>query len=139
MTTDPRTRRAELQDWTNVGTGDGKVATRFPPSDFKCPDCQQTLLQDNWPPNYGGGSASGGGLGGRSYWTSSRSQKCVCLRCKTAVCLTIRESSDNPRTVEFSERVPLVQSEHGVWLTPHDVWREKYKAQNGEYPSESYG
>lgn len=132
----------ELRDWTNVGTDDGKgriVTTRFPPSEFKCPDCQKPLLEDNWPPNYGGGSGGGGGMGGKWFWTSTSSQKCVCLSCKTAVRLTIKESSDTPRTVEFSARVPLVQHEDGTWLTPHDLWREEYKTEHGEYPREAYG
>lgn len=129
----------ELRDWTNVGTGAGQTSTRFPRSEFECPDCDQPLLKDNWPPNYGGGSAGGGGTSGRSFWSTSYSQKCVCLSCKTAVRVSVRDSSSSPRTVEFSERVPLVQHADGTWLTPHDVWRETYKIEHGEYPIESYG
>jgi hypothetical protein len=122
-------KHTALQDWTNAD----KVGTRFPPSKFQCPDCHHLLLEDNWPPNYGGGSAGG------SSWTTSYSQKCVCLPCKTAVRVSVRESSNAPKTIEFSERVPLVQHTDGTWLTPHDVRREQIKAELGEYPTESYG
>ncbi len=27
---------------------------------------------------------------------------------------------------------------NGRWLTPHDVWREEYREENGEYPTEAY-
>ena len=124
-----------LRDWTNAK----KMGTRFPPSEFRCPDCNGKLLQDNWPPNYGGGGGGGGGADGQWFYWSNSSVKCVCLACHTAVRVSIATSSNAPSRIEYSERVPLVQGDDGIWLTPHDVWREKWKAENGEYPSESYG
>ena len=119
-----------LKDWV-IRPGQRNYVSRFPQSEFPCPECRKYLLEDNWPPNYGGGSGGGG------QWQSHSSLKCVCLNCKICVRLFITEASNSPRQVKYSDTVALVQ--HGdVWLTPHDVFREEYKEKHGEYPEEVY-
>ena len=131
----------ELNDWENADTH----GTRFPESRFKCPLCKQKALEDNWPPNYGSYAGTTGGQGG--FTREESSQKCVCVPCRVAFRVGVRKVEEwNDEVQEmlvtenqefYSETVPLVEKD-GVLLTPHDVWREEYKEEHGEYPLEAY-
>ena len=135
-----------LKDWTNRD----KYGTRFPLAEakFSCPICHGRVLEDNWPPNYGGGSSGG------KYFKSGYGMKCICPKDRVFFRASYYEEGeyiDNAnsrgqkfthRGVSYDEPVPLVEMEiNGVMklLTPHDVSNEKYKQEHGEYPIESYG
>jgi len=128
----------KLRDWEN----EDEVGTRFPVSQFECPECGEKALEDNWPPNYGGGSTCWLEEEDVIMGEFSGSQKCVCTQCKIAFKIFLHEESKGgsvvKREVDCSEIVSLVEKD-GCWLTPHDVWREEYKDEHGEYPKEIYG
>lgn len=113
---------------------------RFTPSKYQCPQCGQLVLNDNWPPDYWSGNGSFS-MAGEGVMEVKGSQKCVCLPCKIAFRVFIREvwRGDSVQNSEMghSEIVPLVERD-GFLLTPHDVWREGYKAEHGAYPQEVY-
>lgn len=119
--------------------------TRFPPSLHKCPQCKLQALADNWPPNYGSGNMYvDAGKGSRS--SSGGRQKCVCKACKIAFAVVsskemvyhVNGAVDVLKDEhEVCDVVPLVERD-GCWLTPHDVWREDYRVEHGQYPREAY-
>ena len=134
--------RSQLRDFPNLPGG-----TRFPSSRQECPECSRKALEDNWPPNYGGGGGSWG-VGGT--FKSHGSQKFVCVPCRIAFRVSFKETTtctddgtvlgktEVKREVTVSETVPLVEMD-GKLLTPHDVSREEYKDKHGEYRVEVYG
>jgi len=131
--------RALLQDYGNTE----EVGTRFPlgvgydEKPILCPVCKQQALADNWPPNYWHSSGGWSGIEGEeSHWYTEGSIKCVCLPCKIAF-RYFQAGDGNTWETRYSEQIPLVEKE-GKWLTPHDVWREEYKQEHGEYPQEAY-
>jgi len=121
----------KLKDWTNKD----KVGTRFPQSQTKCPLCNQNALEDKWPPDYGSGATGG------EFSRFEGSQKYICLNCKVAFRVSYKKETKNGEIIvdetKYSETVPLIEQD-GYLLTPHDVWRENYKKENGEYPKEIY-
>ncbi len=108
---------------------------RWLKSDRLCDECGQRMIEDHWPPNYGGGSSDG--------FESKYSYmvKFVCTNCKLHYSGGIYEERRDFKLIKREEKinapVPLVEM-NGVWLTPHDVKREKYKEEHGEYPVEVY-
>lgn len=120
-----------LRDWVNKD----EAGTRFPPSRHKCPQCGGATLADNWPPNYGGGASMYLGDGNVVH-TFYGSQKCVCLVCKIAFVHSYRMDGGEYQG-DAHNITPLVERD-GFLLTPHDVWREDYKVEHGEYPREAY-
>lgn len=121
----------KLKDWSNKD----KVGTRFPQSDTKCPLCKKNTLGDLWPPNYGSCSSAFDNV------HVETSQKFVCVDCKIAFRVFYKKEIKDDKVIidetKYSEVIPLVEQD-GYLLTPHDVYRENYKKENGEYPSESY-
>jgi len=110
--------------------------------DVKCPQCGAEVLEDTSPPNYWQGETTtengiyidvSFSLGGIKY---------VCERCRIAFKVGYyRKTMDGTLVEEKKESydiVPLVEKD-GWLLTPHDVWREKYKQKHGQYPHEVYG
>src|SRR3972149_1749330 len=92
------------------------VVVRFHPSEYQCPQCKQNAIDDDWPPNYGGGRTMGGGSKGFSgifRWGSS--QKCVCLNCKIAFIVWEENETHSLRPelnkfdMGYRDVVPLVQ------------------------------
>lgn len=126
-----------LKDWENAS----EAGTRFPPSKFHCPQCGKWALQDNWPPNYGGGSGYFDLATGGMVYESGGNIKCVCLDCRIAFVVHVFRRTQGVQEIEAVETVhdvvPLVESGDYL-LTPHDVYRENYKAEHGGYPGESY-
>lgn len=132
--------REQLKDWTNRE----EAGTRFPklhmygaPITIKCPRCgSEDLLEDNWPPNYGGSSAGGG------YSKSYGSVKVVCPNDKIHFTVSYSyEYIDNElkdREVQYGELIDLAEFE-GKLLTPNDVYCEEYKEEHGKYPRQVYG
>ena len=98
-----------LKDWTNID----RVGTRFPPSEFNCPNCGQKALNDNWPSIAPRGS-----------------RKFVCVSCRIAF-----RASCGENAIKYSFILPLVKQDNYL-LTPYDVWREHHKQEYGEYPME---
>lgn len=127
----------DLLDWSNLAA----AGTRFPESEYKCPKCGGETLEDIWPPNYGGMKGCFSVEDGSSNFESSGSVKCICLNCALFFVVSYWEKTINGKTVERKEAIhdetPLVEL-NGKYLTPHDVWRENYKEEHGEYPSEAY-
>lgn len=125
---------SKLKDWKNAA----KAGTRFPPSRFKCPQCNEPALEDTWPPNYWGGSGS---FGQDAEFNRSGCSKCVCVPCKISFVVSVREQYKGTEKVLDEQKPydvkPLVERD-GFLLTTHDVWREDYKAEHGEYPYEAY-
>jgi len=127
----------KLRDWAN--------RERFPPSEYLCPQCGGPALMDEWPPNYWGGKSWGNDITGELHSEDSGSIKHVCCACKIAFrvnCSIIREvSADGVEKREelyaYADIVPLVERD-GEWLTPHDVQKDEYKAEHGEYQQEVY-
>ena len=129
----------KLKEWENAAEGH----RRFIESRQLCPHCQQPALEDNWPPNYGGGSSGGG------FSTMSGFQKFICVSCRIAFIISYMIKTEHiddgtfmghdkiEEKITVSEHVPLIEKD-GYLLTPHDVWREKIKAETGHYPSEAY-
>lgn len=72
------------------------------------------------------------------------SDKFVCLKCKTFYNWGYEQETHsrdrhlNKYDEAFSKPKKLKKM-GDKYLTPHDVWREKYKAEHGEYPIEAYG
>lgn len=127
------TEEIKLREWLN--------ARRFVPSphSFKCPKCANSVLEDTWPPNYS--TITSSGAFGTNVTMRSGSVKCVCKNCRISFIVSFSDRMENlSRTYEewYSSSIPLVEKD-GIWLTPHDVWREKYKDEHGEYPMEAYG
>ena len=123
-----------LREWTN--------ATRFPRSKYDCPNCHEPALEDTWPPNYFTANSTMSADFGESESESWGSVKHVCKQCCIAFRVGWSEKRENGKLVEdetiYSETTPL-EKRDDIWLTPHDVWREDYKEEHGEYPAESYG
>ena len=129
----------KLKDWRNAD----KAGTRFPPSTQLCPKCNQPVLMDKLPPDYGGG------MSGNRFSESWGSQKFVCVSCQISFRVSYREKTQyiddgtfmgNPkidRQVTVSDSVPLIERA-GYLLTPYDVDQEKYKAVHGYYRVDSY-
>ena len=108
---------------------------RFQPSIYNCPHCKQPALEDTWPPNYGSG------VGCADYTKESGSIKHVCKPCRLAFVVGYVKETRSGQvlqdSVSYYDEQPLVEC-GGFLLTPHDVWREDYKAEHGEYPTEAY-
>jgi hypothetical protein len=131
--------RIPLKEWPNAE----ERGTRFPPIPVACPECGKHMLEDTWPPNYGG--CSGSGTCEKEYG----SVKCICVACRMHYTIAYRRERRKVEdgtflgkwTVKQEERVvekaALVERD-GVWLTPHDVYREEYREEHGEYPLEAY-
>lgn len=122
-----------LREWSN--------AKRFIPSRFSCPECGNAALEDTWPPNYAGGH---GGINAETkvyFYTSGGNVKCVCKTCRLAFKMAYQKTIDGKSETyeEHAHSIVPLEERNGMWLTPHDVWRENYKDEHGEYPRESYG
>jgi len=127
----------KLRDWDSAEAR----GTRFPLSERACPECGEMMREDNWPPNYGGSSSGGG------FWEESGSIKYVCISCRMTYRISYQRRGHYPPPQPLvivdeekevvSEGVPLVEHD-GHLLTPHDVWREEYRTEHGEYPPEVY-
>lgn len=110
---------------------------RYPQGTHICQVCGNACLEDNFPPNYW--QYSGGFNGGRF----SGAQKYICLTCVAELEIGYHGSTDifgkEERTEYLISATPLSHDpDNGVWLTPHDVWREEYKKERGEYPDDRY-
>ncbi len=120
-----------LMEWTNAEeTG----YPRFRPSRYRCPRCNRLALEDNWPPNYGG--SKGCFRDGALHFESGGTVKCVCVHCR--VWFEVHWANiDGVETALPSVARELVLH-NGKLLTPHDVWRQKYFDEHGEWPREAY-
>jgi hypothetical protein len=131
--------RALLRDFSNVE----EAGTRFPESQgfdglpILCPKCQEPALEDRWPPNYHGSSYTISSDGTTFHGEAHGSWKCVCVSCRIAFRFWYQGDRNKPET-GYSDTEPLVEYE-GKWLTPHDVWRQAYYQEYGEWPLEAYG
>jgi len=106
-----------------------------------CPHCEEQMYLDNWPPNYWGGSSSIFEEPGKYISKDSGRNKYVCVNCCREVHIFMwREGKDGVTThgEEIIYNEPLVER-NGKLLTKHDVWREDYREEHGEYPREAYG
>lgn len=108
---------------------------RFPISEEKCPQCGGETVEDNFPPNYG---HAGGSL---EFSESGSLIKHICRACKIHFDVSHYEKHEKGKERiikhDIFNIVPLVEKD-GVYLTPNDVWREKYKDEHGQYPQEAY-
>lgn len=119
-------------------TGDNQHK-RFTPSHYQCPQCSGDVLEDGWPPNYGGGSVTKD-PDGTFVSKSGGSVKCVCPKCRIAFRVNWYKETRNNVTSEkitISHITALVERD-GKWLTPHDVHRQQFYDEHGYYESETY-
>ena len=136
--------RELLMDWTNRD----EVGTRFPsfrqpyglPEKIVCPVCYgSNLLSDDWPPNYGGGHAGGG------FSSMSAGFKIICVDCRVHIRGGFSVEHENGVLVDsgVSYQDPVLLQTHerhpGKLLTPHDISREEYFDEHGEYQRLAYG
>jgi len=130
---------------------------RKPNSLGECPNCGKSehILEDHWPPNYGGAAHCGNDKGGSRTITNG-SQKFVCTNCKTFFVVAYRKVVEsNPKEGSFEEEIEVENEEKVVdqkplkwiekpgsgepyWATPNDDYKEKYYEKHGQYPMEAY-
>lgn len=114
---------------------------KFSGEEANCPHCQMLMLEDRWPPNYCGGN-SFYVEGGSWIHEDDGTIKYICLDCKQEIHIYQYRKMIGGEVIEKMERVvydmPLTERNDKL-LTKHDVWREDYYEEHGEYPKESYG
>lgn len=108
---------------------------RFAPTErYHCPQCGGPVLQDNWPPDYAGGTMSPARI------EAHANVKHVCLACRINFRVRwsrIFEAGHAHESFEFADIVPLVERD-GHLLTAHDVRVFAHFAEHGVWPKGAY-
>ena len=117
-----------LREWKDGGD----YGPRFIPTAYECPRCRKAAWEDRWPQNHAGYGC--GAPHGKRFTYSYVHTKCVCPACRIAfLVLHIQDSEEDVDSV-LVEAVHALVEKDGEWLTPYDLWCERYKARHGHYP-----
>lgn len=127
-------RLCHFENWNRFTVG-----VKLTREEVNCPHCGMLMLLDNWPPNYWGGTSATSE--GHTVHEDQGTNKYVCIRCCREIHIWTWRKTEDGIITEREETVydePLAVK-GGKLLTKHDVWREDYRKEHGEYPREAYG